>query len=250
MPLSGELHAQSAEVSLISLYEPDIDRAAGHFNADVQVAGTVGTPRLIGLLKVSDGEIDVYQVNLALRALNLEARLSDKGLDFKGSVRAGGGTASADGHLEWRNLQPFGKFHLQGTNLRVVDIPEAQIDASPDLDFSIAGRTIEVTGKVVVPYAKIAPKDITNAVRASHDEVIVGTEPDDPSKRLEVKSYIALALGDRVNIDTLGLTARLGGSIAIRSGYDAITAAQGELIGRGRQVHGLRAPAGDPAAAD
>lgn len=229
MPVSGELHAQSGQVGLLSLYVPDIDRAAGHFNVDGQVAGTLGAPELSGVLKVSDGEIDVYQVNLALREVNLQAHLSDGGLDFKGSARAGAGTTSADGHLEWRNLLPYGKLHLKGTNLRVADIPEAQIDASPDLDFAIDGHRIEVTGDVLVPYAKIVPKDITNAVRASDDEVIVGSEPLDPSKRFEVMSSIGLALGDHISIDTMGLSAKLGGGIFIRSGYDAITRANGEL---------------------
>src|SRR5205085_9101966 len=54
MPLSGELHAQTAELGLLSLYEPDIDRAAGHFNADIQLAGTAGMPLLSGALKVRD----------------------------------------------------------------------------------------------------------------------------------------------------------------------------------------------------
>src|SRR5256885_109661 len=118
---------------------------------------------------------------------------------------------------------------LQGTNLRVADVPEAQIDASPDLDFEVAGRRIEVTGKVTVPYAKIQPKDFAGAVRASPDEVIVGSEEEDPTKRFEAMSTITLGLGDRVSIDTSGLTGRLTGSITIRSGYDAITRATGEL---------------------
>ena len=229
MPVSGELHILNADCSIVSLYVPDIDRASGHFNADMRVSGTIGAPRLAGQVKVSAGELDVYQTNLALRAIALEAHLSDGGLDFKGSANAGTGTVNADGHLEWRDLLPYGKFHLQGTNLRVADIPEAQIDASPDLDFIITGRKIEVTGKVLVPYAKIAPKDITNAVRASDDEVIVGAEEEDPSKRFEVISDIGLALGDHISIDTLGLTAKLGGGLQIRSGTDAITRGQGEL---------------------
>src|SRR3989440_17689 len=229
MPLSGELHAQTAELGLVSLYEPDIDRAAGHFNADIQLAGTAGMPLLSGALKVSDGEIDVYQVNLALRQLQLDARVSQAGLDFSGGAHAGAGSVAASGHLEWRELLPYGKFHLQGTNLRVADVPEAQIDASPDLDFNVAGRRIEVTGKVAVPYAKIQPKDFAGAVRASPDEVIVGSEEEDPTKRLETMSTITLSLGERVNIDTSGLTGRLTGSITIRSGYDAITRATGEL---------------------
>jgi translocation and assembly module TamB len=229
MPVSGELHAHSADCGLVTLYVPQIDRAAGQFTADIGVAGTVGEPRLSGLIKVTDGELDAYVVNLALRQLAMEAHLGDAGIDFKGSAKAGSGALSADGHLEWRNLVPYGKFRLQGTNLRVVDIPEAQIDASPDLLFDINGHKIEVTGKVVVPYAKIAPKDITNAVRPSDDEVIVGHEEDDPANRFEVMSDITLSLGERVTIDTLGLTGRLTGSIAIRSGYDAITRGTGEL---------------------
>ena len=229
MPVAGELHAHSADCGLVSLYVPQIDRAAGQFTADIAVAGTLGAPRLSGLVKVADGELDAYQVNLALRQIAMEARLGDAGVDFKGSAKAGSGALSAAGHLEWRNLVTYGKFRLQGTNLRVVDVPEAQIDASPDLLFDINGHKIEVTGKVVVPYAKIAPKDITNAVRASDDEVIVGHEEDDPANRFEVMSDITLSLGDRVTIDTLGLTGRLTGSIAIRSGYDAITRGTGEL---------------------
>ncbi len=43
---------------------------------------------------------------------------------------------------------------LKGENLRVVDVPEAQIDASPDLDFKVDGRRIEVGGAVKVPFGE------------------------------------------------------------------------------------------------
>jgi translocation and assembly module TamB len=233
MPLSGELHAHTAELGLISLYFPDVDRAAGQLDANVIAAGTVGTPLLTGELKLTDGEINNYQVNLSLHQVAFDARLSNAGLDFDGSAHVGAGTGTGtvttSGHLEWKNLLPYGKFHLQGTNLRVADVPEAQIDASPNLDFNITGRRIEVTGQVTVPFAKIAPRDITNAVRTSPDEVIVGSEVDDPTKRFEVVSTITLSLGDRVNVDASGLTARIVGAITITSGYDPVTHGRGEL---------------------
>jgi len=161
--------------------------------------------------------------------VQLDARLSDSGLDFDGGARAGAGSITAQGRFEWRELLPYGKFHLEGANLRVADIPEAQIDASPDLDFSVAGRRIEVSGKVTVPFAKIQPRNLADAVRASPDEVIVGSEVEDPAKRFEAMSAITLVLGDKVNIDTSGLTGRLTGSLTIKSGYDAITRGTGEL---------------------
>ena len=229
MPLSGELQAHTAELSLISLYFPDVDRAAGHLDANVTATGTLGTPLLKGEVKLTGGEINNYQVNVALRQVTFDAHLSDAGLDFDGSAHAGAGTVTVGGHIEWRNLLPYGKFHLQGANLRVADVPEAQIDASPNLEFTISGRRIEVTGQVTVPFAKIAPRDITNSVRASPDEVIVGSDVDDPTKRFEVVSTITLNVGERVSVDASGLTARIVGGITIRNGYDPITRATGEL---------------------
>ena len=110
-----------------------------------------------------------------------------------------------------------------------MDVPEAAIDASPNLDFKIDGRRIEVTGAVKVPFARIVPADLTNAVRASSDEVLVGQEVVDPSKRFEVFTGISLTLGEKVSLDTFGLTARLTGTITLRSGGDDITRGAGEL---------------------
>jgi translocation and assembly module TamB len=235
MPLTGELHAQTDEANLVTLYVPDIDRCSGHLGADIQLAGTAGAPRLTGIIKVADGELDVYQINLSLRQIAMQAQLGDSAVDFKGSAHAGKGEVSANGHLEWRQLLLYGKFHLEGTNLRVADLPEAQIDASPALDFDVNGHKIAVTGKVNVPYASIQPRDITGAVRVSPDEVIVGSEPEDVKERFEVVSTITLTLGDHVNVNAQGLTARLVGSVTIRSGYDAVTRGSGELsVAEGR----------------
>jgi len=229
MPVSGELHVQTAELGLITLYVPDADRVAGRLTTDLSIGGTVGAPLIDGTLKLADAELDLYQVNMAMRAAQLEARLHQNRLDFSGSARIGPGSVSTTGHLEWRDGKPYGRFDLDGQNLRVVDVPEAQIDASPALDFKVDGRRIEVTGAVKVPYAKIVPADLTNAVRASSDEVLVGAEPEDPSKRFEVLTGISLTLGDKVSIDTLGLTSRLTGTLTLRSGNDEITTGSGEL---------------------
>jgi translocation and assembly module TamB len=229
MPVLGELHAHTEDLGLVTLYVPEIDRAAGTLNAELQFKGTLGSPLVDGTLTIANGEIDFYQVNLALRQVGFQARLSERGLDFEGTTHIGQGTAASGGHLEWRESLPYGTFKLQGDGLRVVDVPEAQINASPMLDFRIDGRRIEVTGEVKVPYAKIVPADLKGAVLASSDETIVGAERPDPAKRFQVMSTITLTLGDKVSLDTSGLSGRLGGNITVRSGYDEVTRATGEL---------------------
>ncbi|HJS91315.1 MAG TPA: translocation/assembly module TamB domain-containing protein [Steroidobacteraceae bacterium] len=229
MPVTGELRAQTSKLDLVSVYVPDIDRAAGELTADAHLAGTVADPHLSGALGVSNGELDLYQTNLRLRQIGLSARLTDEGLMFDGTAQAGKGRVHAKGQLQWRDSLPYGELHLDGENLRLVDIPEAQIDASPKLDFKVAAREIDITGTVAVPYAKIVPTDYTGAVTASSDQVIVGEESQNPADRFKVRTQITMTLGPDVNIDTLGLTGQLAGSIAVRSGYDAITRATGEL---------------------
>jgi translocation and assembly module TamB len=229
MPLRGELHAQTAELGYVTLYFPEIDKASGKLDVNLAITGTLGTPLLEGSIKLSNTELDFFQVNLSLRQTELEAKLHDNALDFTGSAHIGQGTLSAHGGLAWRDSLPYGQFHLEGTELRVADVPEAQIDASPTLDFTIKGRQISVAGNVKVPYARIVPADLTGAVRASSDEVLVGKEPEDPTKRFEVTSEVTLSLGDKVSIDTSGLKARLTGSIAVRSGFDNVTSGTGEL---------------------
>jgi len=229
MPIAGELHAQTSKLDLVSIYVPDIDRAAGNLTANARIAGTLAEPRLSGSIRVSDGEVDFYQTNLHLRQIDLAAQLTDDGLMFDGTAQAGKGSVRAKGQLRWRDTLPYGQLHLDGTNLRVVDIPEAQIDASPSLDFKVAAREVDITGTVAVPYAKIVPTDLTGAVTSSPDEVIVGQGSQNPADQFHVKTTITMTLGPNVNIDTLGLTGQLMGSITVRSGYDAITRAAGVL---------------------
>ena len=229
MPLEGELRAQTSKLDLISLYVPDLDRVTGNLTADARIAGTVADPRLSGTIGVSNGEIDLYQTNLRLRGIGLTAQLTDDGLIFDGSAQAGAGTVHANGQLHWRDALPYGQLHLDGSNLRIVNIPEAQIDASPNLDFKVAAHEIDVTGTVAVPYAKVVTADYTGAVTPSSDQIIVGQQSQNPANRLQVRSQITMTLGPRVNIDTMGLKGQLVGSITVRSGYDAITRATGVL---------------------
>ncbi|MEO7775250.1 MAG: translocation/assembly module TamB domain-containing protein [Steroidobacteraceae bacterium] len=229
-PIDGKLDLETDGLGLVDVYFAEIDRAAGRLTTRLNISGTLGNPQLQGELKLTGGEVDMYQVNLALRAVELDARFSANSLGFEGSAQAGDGTAKFNGDLQWREREPYGKIHLEGEDLRVVNVPEARIQASPNLDFNIAARRMVVTGEVKLPYARLEPADITNAVLPSADEVLVGATPIDPDKRMRVVSNITLTLGERATIDTFGLSGRLAGSINLRSSDESdITRGSGEL---------------------
>jgi translocation and assembly module TamB len=120
-------------------------------------------------------------------------------------------------------------------------VPEARIDASPDLDFRISGRDIFVKGEVKLPLARIKPADLTNAVLPSADEVLVGPTEQVDKDPYRVTSEITLTLGDKVTIETYGLSGHVEGSITERTLPDEPTRATGELQVRDGHIRRWRA---------
>ncbi|HEX3836000.1 MAG TPA: translocation/assembly module TamB domain-containing protein [Steroidobacteraceae bacterium] len=261
LPLDGSIALQTAQLDFVPLYVPQVDRAAGRLIANLNIAGTIAAPLLSGSLSLADGELDLYQINMAMRQAAFKATLQSNRLDFEGGAQFGAGHASVRGGLEGRAGVPHGELTLSGTQLRVADVPEAQIDASPNLTFHIDGTQIGVTGDVRIPRARIAPADLRHAVLASSDEVIVSSANPESTDHYDVTTDVSMTLGDDVTVEGLGLKARLSGKITEHAASnDQVTHASGELnvatgdytaFGRKLQIeHGrlifTGGPIGDP----
>ncbi len=229
MPLKGSVHVQTNRLNLVSLYMPGVDEVSGVLIADATIGGTVGDPRLAGVARVVDATADVYRTNLLMSHLALTAQLLNTGLTVEGSARVGKGLLQVQGRMGWRDAVPYGDLHLQGTDLRVVDLPEARVDASPNLDFRLASRRIDVTGTVLISHARFSPRNLTGAVHATSDQVIVGEESASAPRRYQVVTNITFDLGNDFDVDTMGLSGKLSGRITVSSGLGKGTTATGEL---------------------
>ena len=229
-PLTGEFGLDTHALGFISAYVPPIDRASGRATAQLTLSGSLAAPRLAGAFKVINGQLDAYQINLSLREVNFTARLADDTLTLEGAALAGpDGHASVSGNLRWQHGLPFGDLHLVGSDLRVLSIPEARVDASPDVSLHMDGRRIDLKGTVTLPYARIEPANLAKAVLPSGDETLVGEEPTPPEQQIKVFSDITLVLGERVTVNTQGLSGRLSGSITVNSDDTGINRGSGEL---------------------
>lgn len=228
-PLKGYLKGHADSLGFIAVLVDAVDRSGGKLTADLTFTGSLGLPTFSGAIAVREGSLDFYQVNLPMRELSFDANFFDNALQMDGSAKVGDGVAGLGGRLEWRGGLPYGRFGLKGEHLRLVNVPEARIYASPDLLFDINGRNIHVTGEVVVPEATLEPAQITNAVFASADEVIVGEELADPSKQFVVTTDVRMVLGDKVLVDTFGLTGRLTGSVQAQTKPGDVARGTGEL---------------------
>lgn len=229
-PLTGDLSIETEAVGFLEAYISQIDRASGRLKAKLALSGSVDAPELGGELDVTGAQLDAYQIALSLRDLNFHARLAGNTLDLEGGANCGpDGHAQVKGSMRWHQGLPWGDLSIKGTDLRVINIPEARVDASPDVALRLQGQRIDVKGQVALPYARIEPANLANAVLPSSDEVIVDQSAPAHPTVFKVYSDITLQLGERVTVNTAGLSGRLSGSIRVATDDTGISRGSGEL---------------------
>jgi translocation and assembly module TamB len=227
--MSGNMHVETHELGFVPLLVPEIDRLSGSLDADLSLAGSIRKPEFNGAMVLSDGAMDLYQVNLLMRDMGARVEVAGSKLSLNAHTKIGAGNAQIAGELHWLDRKSSGLVTLRGENLRMVNVPEMRVDASPNLNFRIDGRRVDVGGSLVVPYARIKPADLTGAVLSSGDEVIVGDQPVAEEQRYQIYTDLRLVLGNDVQIETYGLAGRLSGSVSASSDPAGIGRGAGEL---------------------
>lgn len=228
-PLSGSLRGGTAQLGLLPLFVPEVDRASGTARLDLAFSGTPGSPLVNGEIALTGVEADYYPSNLRLRDLNLGLGLDGNGLSLAATGRAGDGRFSTTGQLQWTQRQLQGTLRFQGHKLRLADVPETRIDASPNLVLEVNGSKVSVTGEVTVPWARLQPKQLVGAILSSPDVRLLGPVRDDPGGDLQLSARLRLNLGDDVRLEALGLNGQLAGSVLLTSLPDGNTTGTGEL---------------------
>ncbi|MCI0346636.1 MAG: translocation/assembly module TamB domain-containing protein, partial [Chloroflexi bacterium] len=244
-PVAGRIHGGSEALTALPIFVPEIDRSAGRLDAELTIGGTLGQPLFNGEFVVSDGRFELYRTNFVLADTRLEGRFEGDEFSFEGHGTTAGGAVTLEGRFRWPDGVMTGSMQLSGDRLRVADTPEFRIIASPDLRFAAGPDGYLVTGRVDIPSALIAPKDLTTSVGTSPDERIVGIDTDDdaPSTLQRVRSRIEVVLGDDVRVDSHGLRARLGGAVTVLTrpadvarGQGAINVLEGQYKAFGQDV--------------
>jgi len=129
-----------------------------------------------------------------------------------------------------------GEMRLKGEELQLADTPDYRVVASPDLLFRAGPDGYVVTGDVLVPLARITPRDLSTTVGTSPDERVVGTEDEElgPSTLDRLRTRIRVELGDNVRVNSYGLKATLGGEVTIVSRPDDVVRGRGSIrVGSG-----------------
>lgn len=228
--LSAEARLAVQDLKFIEALLLDVQNLQGEITVNLSAEGTLSRPRLSGEVRLLNASLRVPRLGLNITGIKLngESKAFNK-FGFNLEAQSGDGRLAITGQTLLDSTVGWPtEINIKGDEFEVSRIPEARILATPDLQVKIKNRTIEVRGDILIPYARLQPKDITTATRVSEDVVILGREQMTEEKWL-IDTRVRLTLGERVHFFGYGFEGRLGGSLLLQDRPGQLTTATGEI---------------------
>ena len=219
-PLSGRIRAGTSELTWLELFSPDIVAPTGRLDADVTLAGTRSEPLIGGHAALAGFGAEIP--SLAIAIVDGQARLDalgDGSARISGSLGTGGeGRLAIDGNLGWRTPGAPLELHVSGAEVLVSDTRDLRAVASPDVTVRYAGgRPLQVTGRVLVPSARMDLERLSDGVSASPDVVVLDPVDPDAGPAMPMELDLTLAMGNDVHLAGFGLEGELTGELRVVS---------------------------------
>jgi len=229
--LKGQLQADVRDLSLLPALIAGVEHVQGHLSAALVIAGSWEHPRLGGELRLEDGAAAIPAFGLNPEGIDVVAHGDAQGrLRLDAQLRSGTGTLRLSGDVQLERAGWNIQAQLEGDRAEIANTPEFHILASPKIHLSVQGRRIDVDGEILIPEANLRPRDVSGAVSASDDVVIIGAEGlPAPETRWQIYSQLRVRLGDFVKFSGFGLKGLLAGDLTLSDEPQRPTVGRGEL---------------------
>lgn len=227
----AELRLNGEEWYWIPALVPSVDNFTGAVSATVTATGPFLAPEFSGSLDWHEGNLAIPALNVPLSAIDLTVAGSSAGAaTVSGKALAGEGELNIDGRLEdvMRATRSV-NLTLRGTDAELINWPEYRLWASPDLTVVGTSAGWIFSGKLAIPKAEIAVRELPNeAVTTSEDVVVIGRE-EPVREPTRISGSANLVLGNAVHVQAFGLDTRLSGELQVRMYNDRPISADGEV---------------------
>ncbi len=234
--LEAKAKINITELTKIEALIPELHIQQGSLNLSLSADGTLTQPALVATAEVLDASATIPRLGLTFEKINLHGETVEKNrFKFKFGANSGEGSLTVAGvsHLDAANGWPT-TLSIQGREFEVSSTSEAMVQVSPDLTIKLQNHNIDIRGDLLVPYARLRPRDVTQAAHVSSDVVIIGSTAE-AAPRWQITNHINLILGDRVSFSGFDFDGQLSGKLLIEESAGQVTSGIGEIsIPRGR----------------
>lgn len=249
-PVDGQLRVNLNDIAVAANVLPEFDEARGRLDVDLAIGGTLGSPLFTGEASLRNGALRYEPLGLRLTEIQLTSTIrEDNRIDLQSTFRAGDGIGelqSSAGSLD--AIRDGLDLTLSGENLTLIDLPDIQVVADPDLIVGLQDGGLTINGNILIPRARVTPVDLTagDKISESEDVVIVanGSDEDagattDNGGPFALHGTVALVLGPDVVVDLDVAEARVSGTSAFHWSGPHMPVANGQYHIEGRvQAYG------------
>ncbi|ASJ96603.1 autotransporter assembly complex protein TamB [Shewanella marisflavi] len=216
--LSGQIDLKDINLHALADFTPQLEVLDGRVSSAITLGGTLESPQLTGSVDLIDGQLAAAANPTLLDNIALTLSLVGQGAKLTSQWTMGEGKAELEGDLNWQEgLQ--GDFQFKGDKLAIIQPPLAILDVSPDLTIGFSNKHLDIQGNVDIPSGHIKIVQLPEGGVAQSDDVIFN---DSLSTQVQEKNPIAITsqimvnVGDKLNIDGMGLRGMLQGTLELR----------------------------------
>jgi translocation and assembly module TamB len=218
--IDGTLHLELDKLDWLNPFVTSVDELQGRANAFIRFAGTADRPVLSGQLQLNGLSAYVPQLGIHLANGDLQLKYRDRtSWQLDGTVDSGEGSLAMNGLFEVHRPDDWrGELFLTGVGVKTVDLETIKASLSPTLKIVVTPEQLHITGKIQVPDAEIALKDMpASAVTVSEDALIIDQTIPVEKKRppLNLLADVILELGDNIQFSGFGIHGQITGKLRL-----------------------------------
>ncbi len=230
--LSSAFKTKVDDLSIFDDLNPEYDNLKGLLTVDMSLTGTIKNPALVGKVLLDKSSVELPSLGLILTEMNVNAQGSlDKGIEFSYQAKSGKGNLVGGGQFVAKGDTWQMDANLKGTNAEVINLPEAFVIASTDLNFSMNANSSQVTGSVTIPEAELAPLQFNMPVTPSKDVIVLSNVALVAEKKpFPTIIDVNVVLGDKVKVEAVGFNSRLTGKLRVTGDASKILLGTGAIV--------------------
>lgn len=217
------------DLTLVSLFAPDIQAIEGTVEFDLSVSGTLDEPVPDGRIQLKRFAAEIPQVAVKLSDGKLRAERRDGVFRIVGSARSGEGDLRIEGDADplTRALQ----LRVSGERFQVANSRNMRAVVSPDITIKLDEKGTKVRGSLNIPSAYVKSGGSSGTVKVSSDVVIIDETDTAPAAppTAGIDLGMQVTLGDDVRVEAGDFEGSISGNLGIEQRPGRVVTGSGTI---------------------
>jgi len=227
--ISGQSTLQLADLGILPAALSSDLELNGSLKMDASIGGSIENPELSVSANVMGASTRIPVLDLLLNQISIQANSTSRSrIDITGNAMSGDGQLTLLGNLDLSNVSsPQLTLAANGKNLQLANTSELTANGNLDLKAKVSPILLDLQGQVSINNAKLNFGLPENAVLASTDVIVLGSEEQAAPARQRLD--ITIDLGSSTHIQAQGLDANLAGMLRVYQEPESIIRGQGQI---------------------